>query len=129
SSQLGPNKGQPEVANHSHSRAQPCGRGARMVLKIVFYVFFYHCGKLFNCERGHINRNVGGSHFGLRNSKSPRVALGATAASILPSSLSSWNQPRPQSIATDVVRLPPMLNVRNLFTFSIWRAPACWLSC
>src|SRR5438552_7590196 len=91
SSQLGPNKGQPEVANHSHSWAQPCGRGARMVLKIVFYVFFYHCGKLFNCERGHINRNVSGSHFGLRNSKSPRVALGATAASILPSSLSLRN--------------------------------------
>jgi len=39
------------------------------------------------------------------------------------------DQLRPQIMATDVVRLPPMLNVRNLFTFSIWRAPACPVSC
>ena len=38
-------------------------------------------------------------------------------------------QSRPQSMATEVVRLPPMLNVRNRFAFSIWRAPACSVSC
>ena len=38
-------------------------------------------------------------------------------------------QSRPQIMATEVVRLPPMLNVRNSFTFSIWRAPACCVSC
>jgi REP element-mobilizing transposase RayT len=36
---------------------------------------------------------------------------------------------RPHTMATEVVRLPPMLNVRKCFAFSIWRAPACWLSC
>src|SRR5207248_3050784 len=36
---------------------------------------------------------------------------------------------RLQTIATEVVRLPPMLNVRNLFAFSIWRLPACSVSC
>lgn len=36
---------------------------------------------------------------------------------------------RPQIMATEVVRLPPMLNVRNFFTFSICRAPACCVSC
>ena len=39
--------------------------------------------------------------------------------SIFPSSLSSRNQPRPQIMATEVVRLPPMLKVRNFFAFSI----------
>jgi hypothetical protein len=29
------------------------------------------------------------------------------------------NQPRPQTMATEVVRLPPMLKVRNLCAFSI----------
>ena len=31
---------------------------------------------------------------------------------------------RPQIIATEVVRLPPMLKVRNFLQFSICRAPA-----
>ena len=36
---------------------------------------------------------------------------------------------RPQAMATEVVRLPPMLKVRNFLAFSIWRAPACSVSC
>ena len=36
---------------------------------------------------------------------------------------------RPQIMATEVVRLPPMLKVRNFLAFSIWRALACSVSC
>ena len=35
----------------------------------------------------------------------------------------------PQIMATEVVRLPPMLKVRNFFAPSIWRAPAWSVSC
>ncbi len=52
--QLRVDKGQPDIADHSHSWAQPRGWAARMVLKIVFYVLFYYRGKFVICERGHI---------------------------------------------------------------------------
>ena len=89
-----------------------------MVLKIVFYVFLYHCGKLFNCERGHINKTSVARILDLGTLKDLAL-LWERRLSIFPSSLSSLNQPRPQIMATEVVRLPPMLKVRNLFTFSI----------
>jgi hypothetical protein len=53
-----------------------------------------------------------------------RLEGGATQAG-----LPAPRQSRPQIMATEVVRLPPMLNVRNFFTSSIWRAPACSVSC
>ena len=40
-----------------------------MVLKKFFYVLFYRTRKFFDCKRGHINRNVQGSRFGLKSSK------------------------------------------------------------
>ena len=58
-----------------------------------------------------------------------RIALASDTALRCPAVLCSPDQSRPQIIATEVVRLPPMLNVRNLLTFSIWRAPACAVSC
>src|SRR6476620_5061485 len=68
-SQLRPYKGQPDVTHHSHSGTQPCGWAARMVLKKFLYVLFYRTRKFFDCKRGHINRNVQGSRFGLKSSK------------------------------------------------------------
>ncbi|CAN5569762.1 hypothetical protein BH20VER3_BH20VER3_22690 [soil metagenome] len=35
----------------------------------------------------------------------------------------------PQIMATEVVRLPPMLKVRNFFAPPIWRSPAWLVSC
>ncbi len=55
-----------------------------------------------------------------------RRRYGHCASSLSPS---SRDQSRPQTMATEVVRLPPILNVRNFFAFSIWRAPACPVSC
>jgi hypothetical protein len=55
-------------------------------------------------------------------------SLRESGSQLFPGSYVS-DQSRPQSIATEVVRLPPMLNVRNFFAFSIWRAPACSVSC
>jgi len=46
-----------------------------------------------------------------------------------PKNVSARFRSRPQIMATEVVRLPPMLNVRNSVRFSIWRAPACVVSC
>src|SRR5262245_25112485 len=40
-----------------------------MVLEKFLYVLFYRTRKFFDCKRGHINRNVRGSHFGLKSSK------------------------------------------------------------
>ena len=55
-----------------------------------------------------------------------RRRYGHCVSSLSPS---SRDQSRPQTMATEVVRLPPILNVRNFFAFSIWRAPACPVSC
>ncbi len=41
----------------------------------------------------------------------------------------STNQSRPQIMATEVVRLPPMLKVRNFFAPGIWCAPDWLVSC
>ena len=68
-SHLRPDKRQPDVTHHSHPRPQPRGGTAWMVLEVVLYVLLYYSGKFFNCKRGHINRNVYGSHFGLGNAK------------------------------------------------------------
>jgi hypothetical protein len=86
-----------------------------------------------------IIRNVRRSHFGRRGATQTLVAW-VRGIGILPircrlegdatqAGLSAPRQSRPQIMATEVVRLPPMLNVRNFFTFSIWRAPACPVSC
>lgn len=39
------------------------------------------------------------------------------------------DQSRPQIMATEVVRLPPILNVRNFLAFAICRAPAWSVNC
>ena len=53
-SQLRPDKGQPDIANHSHSGAESCGWAARMLVKKVLYILLYETGKLFDCNRDHI---------------------------------------------------------------------------
>src|SRR5262249_16282107 len=62
---LRPDKGQPDIAHHSHSGTQPSGRAARMVLEEVLYVLLYRSGKFFDCKRGHNLGNVCGLRFGL----------------------------------------------------------------
>jgi hypothetical protein len=56
----------------------------------------------------------------------PVISNPGVAAETAPTTITSTvidrrykNHSRPQTIATDVVRLPPMLKVRNFFTFSI----------
>ncbi len=55
-----------------------------------------------------------------KNPREMRCVLASLCetGSIIPGSYAS-NQSRPHSMATEVVRLPPMLNVRNFFAFSI----------
>jgi hypothetical protein len=53
-SHLRPDKGQPDVADHSHSGTQAGGWTARMSFKVIFDVGFYHRRELFNCKRDHI---------------------------------------------------------------------------
>jgi len=68
-SHLRPDKGQPDVAHHSHSGAQPSGWAAWMVLEEVLYVLLYRSGKFFNRERRHINTNARRLNFGPTESK------------------------------------------------------------
>ena len=42
-----------------------------MVLEVFLYVLLYHSGQFFYRKRGHINRNVRGSHFGRRGVTQP----------------------------------------------------------
>ena len=71
-SHLPSDKGQPDIAHHSHSGTQPRGRAARMVLEVVLYVLLYYSGKFFNRKRGHILGNVRRPNFGLEASKKPQ---------------------------------------------------------
>ena len=64
-SHLRPYKGQPDIAHHSYSGAQPSGRAAWMVLEEVLYVLLYRSGKFFDRQRGHNLGNVRGLHSGL----------------------------------------------------------------
>lgn len=118
------NKGKPEVAHHSYSRAQPRGWTARMMFKKLFYVLFYGSGQLFDRKRRHTTETAVGRTLVFKlceksteNATRSRVRLAKTG-SMIPGSYVS-NQSRPHSMATEVVRLPPMLNVRNFFAFSI----------
>ena len=52
--ELPPDKSQPDVSQHSHPRPQPGGGTSRMVFEKFLHVLFYHFGKFFNRERGHI---------------------------------------------------------------------------
>ena len=67
--ELLPDKGQPDVPQHSHPRPQPRGRASRMVFEKFLYVLLYHFGKFFNRKRSHIFGNVYGARFGLRTAK------------------------------------------------------------
>jgi hypothetical protein len=84
-SHLWPDKGQPDVTHHSHPRPQPRGGTAWMILEKFLYVLLYHSRKFFNRKRGHINRNVRRSHFGLEESKKPEWTVSLINGSVLQS--------------------------------------------
>jgi hypothetical protein len=77
-------------------------------------------------EERNRRRNLGVDNQGLSPAVEARRRAGA-ARSKAPSSLPVYS--RPQIIATEVVRLPPMLKVRKFFAPSICRAPAWLVSC
>ena len=64
-SHLPSDKGQPDIAHHSHSWAQPCGWAARMAFEEFLYILFYHSRQFVDCKRGHNLGNVRELHFGL----------------------------------------------------------------
>jgi hypothetical protein len=64
-SQLRPNKGQPDVSDHSHPRPQQCSGTSGMILKKRLYILLYQSRKFFNRERGHNLGNACELRFGL----------------------------------------------------------------
>jgi hypothetical protein len=145
-SHLRPDKGQPDVADHSHPRTQARGRAARMSFKVIFDVGFYHRRELFNCKRDHIQETCMDCILDLKPQKGiSRPTLKAMRGRIAlrkhcvrnrqertlcySPRKSAQDYSRAQTIATEVVRLPPMLKVRNFFALSICRAPAWSVSC
>jgi hypothetical protein len=68
-SQLRPNKGQPDVSDHSHPRPQQCGGTSGMILKKRLYILLYQSRKFFNRERGHNLGNACELRFGLEHRK------------------------------------------------------------
>ena len=53
-------KGQPDIAYHSHSWTKARSRAARMVFEEVFYVLFDYTGKFFDCQRHHTKETCAG---------------------------------------------------------------------
>lgn len=146
-SQFWADKSQPKVADHSHTRSQPRCWRSRIVLQKFFYIILYGCGKFFDRKRGHTYKTCARCILDLKTRKSPSGQSAgeprrftetrdnqrrkSCRASMSDAARREGlrDQSRPQIIATEVVRLPPMLKVRNFLTFSIWRAPACVVSC
>jgi hypothetical protein len=59
-------KSQPNIADHSHSWAQPRGWTARMGFEEILDIGFYDRRQFFNCKRSHTLGNVRDKHHGRR---------------------------------------------------------------